>query len=282
MFSPPETEHNHRFVQFGAIFRHHGIPVPTIYEYDLNKGYFLLEDVGSQDFLDCYTRGKVDSCLRLAFHALSNIQKIVDPKVPVYETSRLVQELEIFRDVLCHRLIHVNTEMIQRHLDYLIIQISAVPTVTVHRDYHCRNLLVRELSPYLGVVDFQDALVGPITYDLASLLYDCYWDHDQTTIEHQIRTYWQQNLSPQHREMMSILDFSTVVKLTALQRLLKSAGIFVRLWLDRQQCTHLAYVLPTLRKAQSICDEIEETQPLGDWLNHIVIPETQLHLPPES
>lgn len=278
MHSPPATEQNDRFIQFGEMFKRYGVPVPTIYEYDLDKGYFLLEDVGVEDFHKQYVLHNVDHCLTLAFHSLRNIQAISEPTIPPYETMRLVHEIEIFRDSLCLNLIEVSTEMVESYFDFIIEEISALPKVTVHRDFHCRNLLVREEPPYLGVVDFQDALVGPITYDLASLLYDCYWDHEHATIEKQIRTFWSKGLATQHRSALTHRDFSIALKLTALQRLLKAAGIFVRLWLQREQTTHLKYVLPTLRKAQDICAEIDSVRPLGYWLQREVIPVTLLQI----
>lgn len=279
MFSPPDTEHNCRFIQFGKIFREFGIPVPAIYEYDLDKGYFLLEDVGKEDFLTHYGRHNVDHCLALAFHTLGNIQAVYDPAIPLYEITRFANELEIFCSFLCESLIKVQTETVQCHLDFLVQEISEIPKVTIHRDFHCRNLLVRDVAPYLGVVDFQDAMFGPITYDLASLMYDCYWDHDNDRVERQIRAFWNEGLTVSHKSMFTEQDFSIATRLTALQRLLKAAGIFVRLWICRQQPTHLRYVLPTLRKAQNICEEVETMRPLGHWLQRDVIPETLLRLP---
>lgn len=274
MFSPPETELNDRFIHFGGLFKHHGVPVPTIYEFDSVRGYFLLEDVGEEDFHTQYVLGNVDQCLTLAFHTLGKIQAISDPIIPQYEKARLNYELEIFQDYLCRRLINVSTEAVQSCFDYLVAEISTFPTCTVHRDFHCRNLLARLDPPFLGVVDYQDALVGPITYDLASLLYDCYWDHDHATIEKQIRSFWTCVLKTQHQNATTQQTFAIDVKLTALQRLLKAAGIFVRLWLQREQSTHLQFVLPTLRKAQGICEEIEVVRPLGLWLQRNVIPVT--------
>ncbi|MYD45070.1 MAG: phosphotransferase [Gammaproteobacteria bacterium] len=274
MFSPPETELNDRFIHLGNLFKEHGVPVPAIYEYDSNKGYFLLEDVGEDDFYTQYALGNVDQCLTLAFHTLCKIQAISDPIIPQYEKTRFIHELNIFQDYLCGRLINVNTEAVHSCFDYLVTKISAIPTCTVHRDFHCKNLLVRQDPPFLGVVDYQDALVGPITYDLASLLYDCYWDHDHATIEKQIRSFWSCVLTSQHQNTSTQRTFAIDVKLTALQRLLKAAGIFVRLWLQREQPTHLEYVLPTLRKAQSICEEFEAVRPLGLWLQRNVIPVT--------
>ena len=280
MYSPPATEHNDRFIQLGATFHRSGIPVPSIYEFDLKRGFFLLEDVGMKDFHSQYVHGNVDHCFALAFQNLSNIQTIDDSSIPPYEATRLHEELQIFQEFLCDNLIGLSTKEVQAFLNYLVTEISALPKVTIHRDYHCKNLLVRDQPPYLGVVDFQDALVGPITYDLASLLYDCYWDHDYVTIEKQILGFWKHGLAACYKTSWTHEAFAKALKLTAVQRLLKAAGIFVRLWLQREQATHLAYVLPTLRKARAICIEIEELHPLGQWLEQAVIPETLLHLPP--
>lgn len=278
MYSPPETEQNDRFIQFAEMFKHYGVPVPTIYDHDLDNGYFLLEDVGVEDFHTHYELRNVDYCMALAFRCLRNIQSISEPIIPPYEKERFVQELGIFRDNLCFNLIEVNTDVVQSYFEHIVEEISALPKVTVHRDYHCKNLLIRADPPFLGVVDFQDALVGPITYDLASLLYDCYWDHEHATIEKQIEIFWSQSLAMQHREAFTHREFSVALKLTALQRLLKAAGIFVRLWLQRKQATHLKYVLPTLRKAQDICEEIEAVRPIGLWLQREVIPVTLLEI----
>ncbi len=276
--SPPESENNSQFVALSDVFRSVEVPVPNVLAYDLDRGYLLVEDVGSQSFYATYREGIVDEPLSAAVSTILKIQSIQSSLVPEYTAKRLREEIHIFRDYICGDLTHVLPAQLDAITPELVGQIDELPKTTVHRDFHCRNLLWRDGPPYIGVVDFQDALRGPITYDLASLLYDCYWNHTKETCDTAIQDYWRKSQTTSIPRLASCSQMASAVKFTAVQRLLKAAGIFVRLWVQKQQSSHLPHVLPTLQKAQQLCMEYSPLTELGNWLKQSVIPSTSQRL----
>lgn len=139
----------------------------------------------------------------------------------------------------------------------LIRSITSQPTVAVHRDWHSKNLMVRDGR--IGIVDFQDALAGPALYDLASLLHDCYWEFDQQTINLRLKQYLD-------RCPFQFTDPLELLNRTALQRQLKAVGIFVRLKIRDGKNSHLQYVEGVLARSAALaaasCPELE----IGEWL----------------
>lgn len=236
-----------------------------------------MEDVGARDFQAEYTERKVNECLTLAVDVLHSIQQINSEHIPLYSNERFCAELQIFEEFICNSMLEISARPLQSSTETILNIIRSAPNVTVHRDYHCRNLLVRTEPPGIGVVDFQDALVGPLTYDLASLLYDCYWEHRPDDIQNWAEKFYAQIASNKHWSV-SFETFDKALKTTALQRLLKACGIFYRLWVNRQQSSHLQFILPSLQKASTLCGEIEPLEELHDWLGAEVIPCCQTRL----
>lgn len=274
MESPPATENNDQFLRLANIFLSSSIPVPRVIASDLNKGFFIIEDVGRCDFQVEYAKGKVNECLTLAVNVLHSIQQINSEHIPTYSNERFCAELKVFEEYICNNMLGVATHPFQERMDPILNILRSAPNVTVHRDFHCRNLLARTDPPGIGVVDFQDALVGPITYDLASLLYDCYWEHRPADIQ-----YWAEIFHAQifadNRWSVSFETFNRALQTTAVQRLLKACGIFYRLWVNRQQSSHLQFILPSLHKAHTLCGEIDELKELHEWLGVEVLPRSQ-------
>ncbi|MDE0645787.1 MAG: phosphotransferase [Gammaproteobacteria bacterium] len=277
MDSPPSTENNEQFLRLANIFLTASIPVPRVIASDLNKGFFIIEDVGMSDFHAEYTKGRVNECLRLAVDVLHTIQQINSEHIPSYSNERLCTELKIFEEFICNSMLEISARPLQNSTETILNIIRSAPNVTVHRDFHCRNLLVRAEPPGIGVVDFQDALVGPMTYDLASLLYDCYWEHSPVDIQNWAVKFCKQIASNTHWSV-SFDNFDRTLKTTAVQRLLKACGIFYRLWVNRQQSSHLQFILPSLQKAYTLCGEIDSLEELHDWLGVEVIPRGQTRL----
>lgn len=277
MASPPSTENNEQFLRLANIFLSSSIPVPRVLASDLNKGFFIIEDVGVRDFHAEYTKGKVNECLTLAVNVLCSIQQINSEHIPIYSNERFWAELKIFEEFICNSMLEISARPLQDSTETILNMIRSAPNVTVHRDFHCRNLLVRAEPPGIGVVDFQDALVGPMTYDLASLLYDCYWEHRPVDIQNWAEKFYAQIASNNHWSV-SFETFDKALKTTALQRLLKACGIFYRLWVNRQQSSHLQFILPSLQKAYTLCSEIDSLEELHDWLGSDVIPRGQTRL----
>lgn len=272
MDSPPATENNEQFVTLSDVFLKAKVPVPRVIACDLFKGFLVVSDVGKRSFLTSYREGTIAQPLKVAVETILNIQTIDDPAIPSYTKERLHDELQIFREFICEAILGTVDQVFQSAAPVLVNQIDMLPTVTVHRDFHCMNLLYLDRYPYIGVVDFQDALRGPISYDLASLLFDCYWNHSIASFESALTKYLYSAEKLDIPTVNSRSQLAEAIKFTAIQRLLKAAGIFVRLWMTKSQITHIPHVLPTLNKAQSLCSQVRHLSELGSWLREGVIP----------
>lgn len=278
MDSPPATENNEQFVTLSDVFHKAKVPVPQVIACDLNRGFLLVEDVGKHSYLSSYRNGIIEQPISVAVETILKIQTVVDPAIPPYTAGRLQDELSIFREFVCEALLDSADQAFLSAIPILVDEIDKLPRVTVHRDFHCMNLLVRDQWPYIGVVDFQDALCGPLTYDLASLLFDCYWNHSSETYESALTQYLEDAKDLNIPAMHPRAQFSNSIKLTAVQRLLKAAGIFVRLLINKNQTTHIRHVLPTLSKAQALCSQLDPLHELDIWLYEDVIPRVKLKL----
>ena len=174
MHAPPATEDNPRFLRLARQFRYHGLATPEIHAFDADRGFVLMEDLGETDFASAYETHDVDALVNAAIDTLAALQKLPTDGIPPYESARFSDELAIFADWLIERFLGLSVPgdfAVTRQA--LIDATQSVPACVVHRDYHCRNLIWRE-DGTVGIVDFQDALVGPMCYDIASLLRDCY------------------------------------------------------------------------------------------------------------
>ena len=270
MHSPPATENNEQFVALSGIFRQHDVPVPSIHAFDQHQGLILVDDFGTVEFLDLYKDpAKRRRVVSLALEALVGIQAVSHQIVPVYTRERLLDELKIFDEWCCEKLLNLNINPVQAIADSLTSEIDDHPKMTVHRDYHCRNLLLQRGS--LGIVDFQDALVGSCVYDLASLFHDCYFNHSNEDIA---------NWTAEFQGMLKQTDlpciepesaFIRAIELTAIQRSLKATGIFCRLWFTQHKSTHLPFVIPVLQRTSNLAYRNELFE-LAAWLESDAIP----------
>jgi hypothetical protein len=150
-------------------------------------------------------------------------------------------------------------------IDFLVRTCDTQPKVTIHRDFHCRNLLLKS-DGTIGAVDFQDALVGPISYDLASILYDCYYQFSDATIATSIARYLQLAGEAGHSTTNSEKDFTRTLEITAVQRQLKAVGIFARLKLKQDRASHLENIVPVMRQICELMTKHQELTTCAEWL----------------
>lgn len=271
--SPPETENNEQFAVLAEVFRGNGVPVPDIRAYAPEHGFFVVEDFGSTEFLAAYDDPiRRRFAIELALDSLIAIQLTQDSRIPAYSSQRLRDELAIFEEWCCGELLSIGSEPLSKVVQQLIQEIDQQPKVTVHRDYHSRNLLLNHRQ--LGIVDFQDALVGPCTYDFASLVYDCYFEHGEEDID-----VWTDRFRTRlrHAELPCIeplVTFVRNVELTALQRMLKAVGIFARLWYKQGKGSHLHFMVPVLRRAAPLAVR-NDYEKLGTWLQDDIAPSVE-------
>ena len=274
--APPATENNEQFVAMAQIFRQHQVPVPQIHAYNRNRGFFLVEDLGSLEFLEVYQDATQRSyVIGLALNALVAIQRTRDSHVPPYTRQRLLDELNIFEEWCCGQMLGTSARPLNDIAESITTEIDLQPKVTVHRDYHSRNLLLH--GNRLGIVDFQDALVGSCVYDLASLMYDCYFEHKNDEIEAWIDRF---RMLSAEKDLPSIEPRSAFVRaleLTAIQRMLKALGIFCRLWFTQRKKTHLPYISPVLARVITLAHR-NELSSLSTWLEAHIKPDLQVAL----
>lgn len=242
MDAPPDKEDSAPFVDLSRFLTRHGLPVPRVIASRLDLGYLLLEDLGDTTFLIALTQG-VDPPLlyREAVEVLLDLQSTpVDGECIAhrrpYDRVLLRQEFSLFTDWYLEG---IRQQVISREdrerfdglFEQIIDYLLTLPTVLVHRDYHCRNLMwqpEKKGRDRVGVLDFQDAVMGPVTYDLASLLRDCYvaWD---APFRQSVCQQWLAGARKRLGYAPTPEQFRKDFDWMALQRNLKAIGIFGRL-----------------------------------------------------
>lgn len=236
MDAPPEHEDCRPFIAIARHWHAQGIAVPQILDEDPAQGLLLLEDFGDTLMLAALKDSNADALYHGALEELVAIQQASAPPehaLPAYDTELLDREMALFPDWLLTEKLGLSLDNTERALldtTFGILRESALaqPTVTVHRDYHSRNLLVRPDTNRPGVIDFQDAVCGPVTYDLASLLKDCYISWPKSRIEQWEERFRRQTLNAGlHNADQD--SFHQWFELMGMQRHLKAAGIFARL-----------------------------------------------------
>jgi N-acetylmuramate 1-kinase len=235
MDSPPAQEDPRPWVEIGARLSAAGLHVPAVKAHDLEEGFLLIEDLGSQLYLPALNDDTVDALYGDAMDALLRMQRDADAaSLPPYDHAFLQRELEIMPEWFLRRHLGYTPEceewdVLESAFTVLLHNALEQPRCFVHRDYHSRNLLVTA-SDNPGIIDFQGALHGPVTYDLASLLRDCYITWDRARVEAWAESYRRRlqaaqliaaNVSPQR--------FMRWFDLIGLQRHIKVLGIFCRL-----------------------------------------------------
>lgn len=235
MDAPPDKEPLQPFVRIAGAMLQIGLNVPKVLSQDDDKGFLLLSDLGSQQYLAALEKSDdVLPLYRQALHALVVLQADgngLKSSLPPYDRALLSRELGLFWEwyVQMHLgLVPTDAETaVWRDTCELLCR-SALqqPVVAVHRDYHSRNLMVSSERP--GILDFQDAVAGPVTYDLVSLLEDCYIALPEETEDELIHEY-RRTASDQGVDVVDEAVFLRDYDLMGIQRHLKAAGIFARL-----------------------------------------------------
>jgi aminoglycoside/choline kinase family phosphotransferase len=233
MDAPPERENTRAFVHVAALMKDAGLNVPEVLAQDLAQGFLLVTDLGTRPYLAALRDGNVDRLLGDATTALVRWQSASRPgELPDYDEALLRRELELFPEWYIGRHRGVALSARQREsLDGIFRGILernlAQARVFVHRDFMPRNLMVCDPNP--GVLDFQDAVYGPISYDVASLMRDAFvsWDEDRV-LDVTIR-YWEKARRARLPVPADFAEFWRDVEWMGLQRHLKVLGIFARL-----------------------------------------------------
>jgi aminoglycoside/choline kinase family phosphotransferase len=254
MDAPPDKEPLDRFIAVDKALIKQGVHAPKIYAKNISHGFLLLEDLGNQTYLP-QLQNRADELYSDAIDALVKIQlgshQQCSFEVPHYDQCLLSSEMELFNDwyLQTHLGLELDSAMSEVWLntrDFLLDACLQQPTTWVHRDYHSRNLMiVSECSP--AVIDFQDMVRGPISYDLASLFKDCYIEWPRARQHQWLTEYMQRATQAGLHLNFDLTQLIRWVDLTGLQRHLKVLGIFCRLNY-RDGKAHYINDLPLVKK----------------------------------
>jgi aminoglycoside/choline kinase family phosphotransferase len=272
MDAPPTTENNAQFVRLSKVFHDAGVRVPEVVASDVEQGFLLVSDLGELMYSTVYGTDEHDAAIDAAFDTMIEIARIGDANgvVPPYTRQRLHDELELFivwfLDGLLRRsLTKAERGMLDKVWPALIDCIDGQNKVCVHRDFHSRNLLWGP-DRVTRVVDFQDALHGPVLYDIASLLRDCYFRFDEAEIARWREHYRTRATAAGLPMPADAIEFARQLDLTAMQRQLKAIGIFARLELRDGRPSHLVDIEPVLDHLIDVAGSYPDFARFGEWL----------------
>ena len=266
MDAPPSHEDCRPYIKVAELFGAAGVHVPQIIKQNLELGFLLLSDLGRTTYLQALTKDNAHNLYAEALGALMSIQLSSKPGVlPEYDRELLQREMELFPVwyVSRHKGITLTDKQAQQLYDVFdrVLDVNlSEPKVYVHRDYHSRNLM--QSAPNPGVLDFQDAVYGPLTYDLASLLKDAYvhWDEDFTL--DLLARYWETARSLGLPVREDFADFHRDYEYMGVQRHIKVLGIFARLYHRDGKDGYLKDMPLVLHYLRKTCERYGELRPL--------------------
>jgi N-acetylmuramate 1-kinase len=270
MDAPPLQENCKPFVDIADLLSKSGINVPKIYAEDLKRGFLLLNDLGRKTYLDVMDAENADALFADALDALLAFQQLpMEAPLPSYDVALLRRELELFPEWYVRR--HLGVEMDaaqlalwQRVSDRLIDSALAQPKVLVHRDYMPRNLMLSEPNP--GVLDFQDAVYGPVTYDVTCLFKDAFLSWPEERVHGWLQRYWQAAGKVGIPVQARFEDFLQASDLMGVQRHLKVIGIFARICHRDGKPRYLADVPRFFAYIEAVLARRPELAELGELL----------------
>lgn len=273
MDAPPSHEDVRPWLGVQRLFREAGTHVPEVIAEDVERGFLLLSDLGSTTYLAALTDANADGHYRAAIDALTKIQLASRPdRLPAYDRELLKRELDLFPDWYLARHIRLSlSERQQADLAAVFEKILAFnlaePTVYVHRDYHSRNLMVAEPNP--GIIDFQDAVFGPISYDLVSLFKDAYLEWPEERVLDWLIRYWQGARRAGLPVRSDFGDFYRDYEWMGVQRHVKVLGIFARLYHRDGKDGYLKDMPLVAKYLRAACERYRELSPLLRLLDQV-------------
>lgn len=277
MDAPQTSEDIKNFVRMARRLRSLGLNTPEVYAQAPDEGLLLLSDLGTQLYLDALDAENVDRLYGDALAALAEIQTCASTDgLSQYDGPFLRREMELFREWLLVRhlglkLTDTENSMLESAFDFLEASALEQPRVCVHRDYHSRNLLVTA-PPSPGILDFQDAVLGPVTYDPVSLLRDCYVAWPRNRVEDWARGYATLAVHAGILRKEQEDRFMTWFDLMGAQRHLKASGIFARLNIRDGKPGYMADIPRTLGYLLEIAPAYPPLAGLADLVRDRVLP----------
>lgn len=273
MDAPPPREDCRPFVSVAALMRDAGLHVPQVIAQDIERGFLLLSDLGGTTYLNGFTAENTNTLMNDAIDALIVWQRASRPGVlPPYDRALLQREIDLFPDWYVAKHLQAEFNDTQRKVfasiaNLLIESALAQPQVYVHRDYMPRNLMISTPNP--GVLDFQDAVYGPITYDVASLFRDAFvsWPEERE-LDWVIR-YWERAKKAALPVNADFPGFWREFEWMGLQRHIKVLGIFARINYRDGKPHYLADTPRFIQYARRVATRYRELMPLAKLLDEL-------------
>jgi N-acetylmuramate 1-kinase len=280
MDAPPDKEDTAPYLHVGGLLRACGVHVPEVEALDSARGFLLLEDLGSTHMLARLgAGGDPDQLYGEALATLALIQlrgASMTGELAPYGAEALEREMQLLPTWFCARHLQLaptaeQAGLLAETFAFLIREALAQPVVFVHRDYHSRNLMITpQHSP--GVIDFQDALAGPIGYDLVSLLKDCYICWPRSRVTAWLDDYRERLRAAGAHVGADSAEFQRWFELAGLQRHLKVLGIFSRLWYRDGKREYLADLPLTLQYVRDTAARYAELRRFSAWVESALVP----------
>lgn len=280
MDAPPDKEKPQAFYDLTGYLREYGVHTPQVYHADLKQGWLVIEDFGqvllSQVIATPQVLSRYQQAVDIAAHLL---QMPLPPhiRLPAFDAAKQLTELQLFSDwfIQTHLEYVLNAEeeaLLAQSYALIIEKLVMQPQVLVHRDFHCRNLMV--LDKGLGVIDFQDAVIGPYAYDFVSLLKDAYTDYAYQQSDLFCELLWDK-MPMMIKKDLTYQQFLDDVHWTGIQRHLKVIGIFSRLYRRDGKSSYLHDIPLVFNYLMDALGETPELDSLYQWIKQTILPRYQ-------
>lgn len=279
MDAPPPQEDCRPFVKMAEVLARAGVHVPTVLAADLAQGFLLLDDLGRQTYLDVIDADNADTLFADAIAALLAFQRQpLDDRLPAYDDALLRRELQLFPDWYVRE--HLGRELDEQQqmqwqsiCDQLVGSALGQARVLVHRDFMPRNLMLSEPNP--GVLDFQDAVYGPVTYDITCLFKDAFLSWPQARVDRWLLGYWEQARELAVPVPETFEAFLCASDLMGVQRHLKVIGIFARICYRDGKPRYLEDVPRFFDYIRTVIARRPQLSELGELLAGLPVRESQ-------
>lgn len=280
MDAPPDRETIEPFLAIGKLFTDAGLHTPLVYSVDQHQGFAILEDFGDTLLRQALSAETADLLYKIAIDCLNTLQLGTISQahlMPAFNKPFILHELNVFKEWFLHAYLKLDLNpkeeaLIEHTFNWLGNEIMQQPKVVIHRDYHSRNIMLlgNEDPVKLGIIDFQDAMCGPFTYDLVSLLKDCYIQWPRQQVISWLNYFYQQSpIAKQYPLSAFVQGFDYC----GLQRHLKVLGIFARLYLRDNKANYLQDLPLTLHYVIACLESYEELSPFYQFMqNRIRLP----------
>ena len=275
MDAPPAQENTAPFMAITRALRQLGLNSPEIIGADTQQGFLLITDFGDTTYLSALNAQNADPLYQKALQALAVLQgcrAVPDYDIPIFTSDFMWKEWAWHKEWFAEKFLGLDAATLaplDACYEKVVTSATQQPQVFMHRDYHSGNLMV--LPEQVGILDFQDAFIGPVTYDPVSLLRDCYISWPEADTVRWVRYYWQ-TLKDQGMHDASFDTFERWFDWMGVQRHLKALMTFARKYVRDHQPQYLPHMPRTLKYLLSVGDKYSDLMPLRDYLALRVMP----------